>query len=136
MIIRLLINLGLAFVLARGVGLGGFGGIILLISGVVVVLVLDEQPQRLRRSGQNADGAGSSGPDRIGVAADGEDFGDPVDRGHKPDGITGCSFGHNGFQPVRGVSDVLCKRFGLIVGPWASRKGTSLCQHWTRKLNR
>ena len=36
---------------------------------------------------------------------------------------------------ARGVSDVLCKRFGLIVGPWASRKGTSLCQHRTRKLN-
>ena len=36
----------------------------------------------------------------------------------------------------KGVSDVLCKRFGLIVGPWASRKGTSLCQHWTDRLNR
>ena len=34
-----------------------------------------------------------------------------------------------------GVSGVLCKRFGLIVEPRVSRKGTSLCQHWTHRLN-
>ena len=42
---------------------------------------------------------------------------------------------HNKQVVAEGVSDVLCKRFGLIVGPWASRKGTSLCRHWTRRLN-
>ena len=47
---------------------------------VDVVLVLDQQLQSLSWSGQNADGPGPTGPDRIGVTLSGQDFRDSVHR--------------------------------------------------------
>ena len=78
--------------------IGGFGGIVPLIG--VVVLMLDAAAAVYQPAGPDPDGAGPPAPDRISVAAGSQNLSDPVYRGHKPDGITCRSFGHNGFQPV------------------------------------
>ena len=65
-----------------------------------LVLVFDEQPQRLSGPRQNPDGAGPPRPDRVGVAADRENLSDPVHRRQKPDRITCRRLRHNGFQPI------------------------------------
>jgi hypothetical protein len=77
---------------------GGFGW-----PGVGVLLVFDQQLQRLSRLSQNPDRAGPPGPNRVDIAARAQDVGDPVYRRQKPDGIPGVGFSHNGFQAVFGV---------------------------------
>ena len=55
-----------------------FGGLVLL-PGLVGFGGFDQQLQCFGGSGQNPDGAGSPGPDWGGVAAGGQDVGDPVE---------------------------------------------------------
>ena len=55
----------LGFILVRDVWFGRLGGLVWLIGAVV--LMLDEQPQGFSGLGQDSDGAGPPGPDRVGV---------------------------------------------------------------------
>jgi hypothetical protein len=103
--------------LSGAVGVGGFSG---------VVLMFNEEPQRLSRLGQNPDRAGAPGADRIGVAVAGQNLSEPVQRRQEPDDIAGRILSHNGLQPVLRVEAEHILGAAGPLGPLRSQRRVGL----------